>query len=181
MDMPEQAALLGLTERRTSAELLDAADVMHERSCEKEVGAEPWVELGRLAAERRNADRVLEQTAGVAVVPVGASGGQGAVRRADLVVAHERVHHQRETRMRDLRGEELEEPVELVGVSSERGYERRDVGVLCRLDRSHLHLQLAAEALDPTEHPHRIALAEPRIEEIHVAPYASLDTATSVR
>ena len=49
---------------------------MQEGGGEEEVGAQARVELRRLAAERGDADGVLEETARVAVVPVGAGGGQ---------------------------------------------------------------------------------------------------------
>ena len=48
-----------------------AADVVHERRCQQQVAAQPRVQLRRLAAERRDADGVLEQAAGVRVVAVG--------------------------------------------------------------------------------------------------------------
>ena len=74
--MAEQASLLGRAERRAGSELARAADVVEERGGEQEVGAEARVELRSLAAERRDADRVLEQPAGVAVVAVGAGRGK---------------------------------------------------------------------------------------------------------
>ena len=67
--------------------------------------------------------------------------------------------------MGDLGGEELEEAVELVRIAAERGGQRRGVGVLRGLDRAHLHLQLAAEALDAAEDLHRVALAEALVEQ----------------
>ena len=82
--------------------------------------------------------------------------------------------------MRDLRGEELEEAVELVGVAAERRRQLRRVGVLGRLDRAHLHLQLPAEPLHAPEHAHRVALAEAPVEQLDVAPDARLDAPARV-
>ena len=62
---------------------------MQERRGEQEVVAQARVELGGLAAERRDADRVLEQPARVAVVAVRPGGRKRAKRRADLVVAED--------------------------------------------------------------------------------------------
>ena len=82
--------------------------------------------------------------------------------------------------MRDLGGEELEEPVELVGIAPQRRHELRRVGVRGCLERTHLHLQAAAEALDPAEHPHGVALREPPIEQLDVVPDARVDPAARV-
>ena len=60
VDVPEQSSLLRLREERRAADLEHAADVVDERGGEEQVGAEPRVELRRLTAERRDADRVLE-------------------------------------------------------------------------------------------------------------------------
>ena len=81
--------------------------------------------------------------------------------------------------MRDLGGEEVEEPVELVGVAAERGRQRRRVDV-GRLDGAHLHLQPAAEALDPSEDANRVALREAPVEQLDVLPDATLDPAARV-
>ena len=63
---------------------------MQERGGKQEVGAQARVELRRLAAERRDPDRVLEQPAGVAVVAVRAGGGKRAKRRAEPASREER-------------------------------------------------------------------------------------------
>ena len=139
------------------------------------------MELRGLAAERRNADRVLEEAACVAVVPVGAGGGKGSHRRADLGVPHERADDRGEPGMGDLCGEELEEAVELVGVATERGRELGRIGVVHRLDRPHLHLQSPTEALDASEDAHGVALAEALVEQLDVAPDSRLDATARVR
>ena len=76
--------------------------------------------------------------------------------------------------MGDLGRDELEEAVELVGVTAQRRRQRRRIRVLGGLDRSHLYLELAAEALDPSEHVHSVAFAEPLVEEIDVVPHSCL-------
>ena len=81
MDVAEQAPLLGEPVRRGGAELERAADVVQERGGEEQVGAESRMELRRLAAERGDADGVLEQAAGVAVVPVRGRGQPAQPRR----------------------------------------------------------------------------------------------------
>ena len=56
----------------------------------------------------------------------------------------------------------------------------RRVGVLGRLERAHLHLELAAEALDAAEDAHGVALGEARVEQLDVVPDARLDPAARV-
>ena len=77
--------------------------------------------------------------------------------------------------MRDLAGQELEEAVELVRVAAHRRREAGRVGVGRRLDRAHVELEPVAVALDAAEHPHRVALAEARVEQVDVVPDARLD------
>src|SRR5262245_58641023 len=107
--MPEQAALLGGLEDRPARQLGGAAHVMQKRRGEEQVGAQALVELRELAADRRDTDRVLEEPAGVAVVAVDRR-GQRAEARAQLVVADEPPDRGLQSRVRDLRGEELEKP-----------------------------------------------------------------------
>ena len=68
--VPEQPPLLGRAEGRPARELDGASDVVQQRRRQQEVGAQPRMELGDLAADRRHADRVLEQASGVAVMPL---------------------------------------------------------------------------------------------------------------
>ena len=70
VDVAEQASLVGRREDRRPPELARPADVVDERRGEQQVGAQARMDLGELAAERRDADRVLEQPAGVRVVAV---------------------------------------------------------------------------------------------------------------
>ena len=80
MDVTEQAPLLRRAKRRPAAELEGAADVVQERGGGEEVAAQARMELGRLAAERRHPDGVLEQPTRVAVVTVRSRGGKRAKR-----------------------------------------------------------------------------------------------------
>ena len=116
LDVTEQPALVG---RRVNAgpaaELEHAADVVDERRGEQQVGSQPRMQLRGLAAERRHADRVLEQPARVGVVVV----------RRRRVRARGRDRRARPAPSRsgpgcdDVRDEELEEAGELVGVAAE--------------------------------------------------------------
>ena len=48
------------------------------------------------------------------------------------------------------------------------------------LERADLELEPVAEALDPSQNPHGVALAEPRVEEVDVVPDPALDAAAPV-
>jgi uncharacterized protein (DUF1015 family) len=181
VDVAEQPALLVRPERRAAAELADAPDVVQERGREQEIVAEPWMQLCGFAAERRDAHGVLEQSARVAVVPVGTGCRKRAKCLPDLGVANERAHHVREAVVSDLRCEELEEAVELVGVATERGRELGRVGVLCRLDGPDLHLELAAKTFHATEDVHGVAFTEALIEQVDVVPDPRLHASARVR
>ena len=85
------------------------------------------MELRGLTAERRHADGVLEQPAGVGMVRLGR--GQPTQRRAQRVVGHESSYRLSQPCVRDLACEELQEPVELIRVSPHRGHELRGVGL----------------------------------------------------
>jgi hypothetical protein len=68
MDVAEEAALLGGSERRRRPELADPPDVVDEGRGEHEILSEPRMELRGFATQRRDADGVLEETSRVAVV-----------------------------------------------------------------------------------------------------------------
>ncbi len=68
----EQTTLLRRPERRPAPKLGDATDVVEERGRKEEVVAQAGVQLRRLAAERRDADRVLQKSACVTVMGLGA-------------------------------------------------------------------------------------------------------------
>ena len=180
VDVSEEAALLRLPERWPGSELPDPAEVVQERCGEQEVVSQSRVELCGLAAQRRHANRVLEEAARIAVVPVRRCGWKRAESGPDLRVTHERVDRRGQTRMRYLRRQEVVEAVELVGVAAEGRCQRRRVGVLGRLDRPHLDLEPSSEALHPPEDMHRVTLAEPLVEELDVIPHASFDATARV-
>ena len=82
--------------------------------------------------------------------------------------------------VRDLAGEEVEEPLQLVGIPAERRRQLGRVGILGGLDRAHVELKLVAVALHAAEHAHGISLGEPAVEEVDVVPHAALDAAAGV-
>ena len=175
VDVAEQAPFVSRPERRPWPELADPADVVQERSGEHDVVTQPRMELRRLSAERGHAHRMLEEATCIAVMTVGGGGRQRAERLPDVGVANERVDDCGEARVRDLGGEELEESVELVCIPAQRGRQRGRIRVLRSLDRAHLDLKPAAEALDATEHANGVALVEALVEEVDVVPDARLD------
>ncbi len=123
---------------------------------------------------------MLEQSARVAVVAVGSGGGERAIERAQLGIAHEQLDERRQPGMGDLGGEELEEPVELVRVAAKRRSERRRVGVLRGLECTYLELEPAAEAFHPAQDPDGVALVEARVQQLDVAPDPRLDATARV-
>ena len=181
MDMPEEAPFIGLAKSGTTSKLSNAADIVHERRAEQEIGPEPGMELRGLTAERRDADRVLEETTCVAVMSVGAGCRKRSHPRADVGIPHERADDRGKPRMGDLVGEELEEAVELVRIATERGGELGRIGVVHRLDGPYLHLQPPTESLDASEDAHRVTLAESLVEQLDVAPDSRLDATARVR
>jgi hypothetical protein len=68
VDVTEQTPLLGLPERRPGCEFHGSTGVVQQRRGEQEVGTQTRVELCRFPADRRYADGVLEQAAGVRMV-----------------------------------------------------------------------------------------------------------------
>ena len=175
VDVAEQATLGGGCEPGRGAELDRSPCVVDERRGEEKVGAQARVELRDLAADRRHADRVLEQPARVRVVGVG---GRGV--RAKLGRAEHPLDHDAKRSVRDLGDEELEEALELVCVAAKRGREAGRVGLRRRLDRADGELEAVAEALDPSEHAHRVALGEAAVEELDVLPHACVDAAARI-
>jgi hypothetical protein len=122
---------------------------------------------------------VLQQAARVAVVPLGARRGQRPEGAAHGRVPEDRPDQRRQAGMGELRGEELQEALELVGIAPERGRERRGI-LLGRLDRADVELQPVPELLDAPEHPHGIPLVEAAVEQLDVPPDARLDPAARV-
>jgi hypothetical protein len=70
MNVPEQAPLVCLAEGRSWGELRDSSEIVEQGSRQQQVRAQPRMQLRRLAADRRHADRVLEQTACVRMMRV---------------------------------------------------------------------------------------------------------------
>ena len=174
VDVPEQPALVGRPERRAAAELAHATHVVQECRGEQEVASQPRVQLRRLAREGGDADDVLEEAACIGVVRLGR--GELAQRRANRCVFEESSDHRPEPGMGELCRHELEKPVELVRVPPQpRGQAR---GILVRsFDGADLELQPVVEALDPAEHPNRVALGETAVEQLDVVPDPPLDPA----
>src|SRR5205823_5547193 len=103
----------------------------------EQVAADALVELGRLAAERRDPDRVLEQAAGVRMVL--RARRQPSHRTQGLRVEDAR-DRRAQPRMRQLSGEELEEALELVRIPARARCEVARIGFWRRLERAHVQL-----------------------------------------
>jgi uncharacterized protein (DUF1015 family) len=146
---------------------------------EQQVGAQPRVQLAELAADGRDADRMLEQTAGVVMVSVGC-GRQGAQPSPDLRVVENARDRPAQPLVGDLAGKELEEAIELVGVAAHRRSERSRILVRCSLDRTHLELKPVAIALDAAEDANGVALAEAGVQQIDVIPHPALDASAGI-
>jgi hypothetical protein len=80
----------------------------------------------------------------------------------------------------DLTGQELEEPLQLVGIAPQRGRKLGGVEILRGLETPNLELEPVTEAVDPPEDAHCIPLGESGVEELDVAPDASLDASAGV-
>ena len=176
--VPEQAPLLRLAERRSRRQFCRPSDVVQQCPREQEIRTQPRMELSRLAADRRDADGVLEQPACVAVMRLRRR--QAPKRGADGLVVEEPQHGCAQTGMCDLGREELEETLDLVGVAPDR---RRQLGRVCfrrGLERADVDLQPVAELLHASEHPDCVAFGEPRIEELDVVPDARVDAPAGV-
>jgi uncharacterized protein (DUF1015 family) len=130
------------------------------------------MQLCRLAHERGHADRVLEQAPRIRVVRLRRR--QLSERPPQRGVGGERSDHGGKAWMRDLARQELEEPVQLVGVTTQPRCQSRRIGV-GRLDRADLELEPVVKALDPAEHADCIALGEAAVEQLDVVPDPALD------
>src|SRR5581483_12258185 len=124
VDMAEQAPFRALPEAGPRLQLDRPPDVVQQRRGDEQVGAEPRMELAELAADRRDADRVLEEPAGVVVVAVRRS-RERTEPSADLGIVEEPGHAGAQPGMSELAGEIVEEAVELVRVAAKR---RRQAG-----------------------------------------------------
>ena len=175
VDVPEEAALLRLAERWPSAELDRAPHVVEQGCAEQQVVAQAWVELGGLAAQRRDADRVLEQPSGIPVMAVGAGGRKCAEQRRDLAREEDARCGRCELAVTDLTDEELEKSLQLVCVPPHRRGQAGRIGLGGGLDHAHLHLEPAAEPLHAAEHAHGVTFGEAPVEQLDVVPDPRID------
>src|SRR3954452_19197273 len=106
MNVAEQPALIRLPEARRGAELAGSAEVVEQRGREQEIRSQAGMQLCGLAADRRDADGVLEQATRVAVVAVGRR-RQRAERSAEGVIGEQASDRCLQPGVRDLAGEEL--------------------------------------------------------------------------
>ena len=88
-------------------------------------------------------------------------GGQASQLTSKVHVVDETGGSRTQSRVRDLAREELEEAVELVGVSSQRG--QADHPALGG-SSERIELKLVAEEVDPAEDAHGVTFGEARIE-----------------
>jgi hypothetical protein len=122
VDVTDEPALGRRQEERTAVELANATHVVKERGGEEEIRSEPLMKLSGLAAHGRHRDRVLEQTACPSVMAFdGCREDADAVAKA--AVADETPDEHLQARVSDLRGQELEEAVELLDVTARLGNE----------------------------------------------------------
>ena len=178
VDMTEQSALLGRAEGGPALELECPPNVVQESRREHEVGAQARMQLGGLAAQRRYANRVLEQTARVRVVRL--RGRQRSQSLPQGLLLDEPRNRRPQPRMGHLRSQELQEPVELRGVSAQSRGEIRRIRLLGGLQGTNLQLKPVAEALDETEHANSVPFAEAAVQQLHVGPDPSLNAAARV-
>ena len=137
------------------------------------------MQLRGLAAHGRNADRVLEQAAGITVVSVGRR-RQRPKQPAQVRVVDETRHRRPKARVHDLRREELQEAVQLVGVAAQGRRQRDRIRIRRRLERSHVDLQAVAKALYASQHAHGVAFGEPWLEQLDVVPDPRVDASARV-
>jgi hypothetical protein len=161
--MAEQPPFVGRGEDRRPAQLAGTADVVDERRGEQQIGTQARMDLGELATERRYADRVLEQAAGIRVM---------TVRRRRIRPQWRFRERPRDDSVKRVvvhfADEKLDEALELVGVPPKARSQLRRVDTLGRLERPYLDLELVPEPLDPPEHAHRVARLEPPVEQVDV-------------
>ena len=173
VDMTEQSALLGRAEGRPALELQRPPNVVQESRREHQIGAQARMQLRGLAAQRRYANRVLEQAPRVGVV--GLRRRERAQSLPQGLVLDEPLNRRPQPGMGHLRSQELQEAVELRRVAAQSRGEIRRIRLLRRLEGTNLELKPVAKALDATEHTNRVAFAEAAVQQLHVGPNPSLD------
>ena len=170
VDVAEQTALVGLAEGRALRQLARPPDVVEERRCEQEVEAQTRDGAATSRGDRRHADRMLEQSAGVRVMAL--CGRKPTQRRAQVRVPTNRPTMALSPGCADLAREELEEAVELVGIPPQRGCERHRVGIRRGLECADVDLEAVAELLYASEDADRVTLVEARVQQLDVVPDA---------
>jgi hypothetical protein len=178
MDVAEELPFVRREEERAPVELSHPTGVVKERGRDEKVRPQPRMDLRDVPAHGGDGDRVLEKPTGIGVMRVRCC-GQRSQPRAKARIRDEPANEHVQLWMRELTGEELEEPVELVDVAAGLGDERRGIG-LGRFERPHLELEAVSEALDPPEHVHRVAFTEALVEEVDVAPDPCVDPAARI-
>ena len=178
MDVAEESAFVRLAKCRAGTELADPAGVVDERSGKDNVVTQPRMQLCRLPAERRYANRVLEEAARVSVVAVRGrqegSGGPSERRRRERTSRRLSQGPRARSRTRGTRRSRRARRIR------RKGGEQGRIGVLRSLDRAHLNLEPPAEALDATEDAHGVALVEALVEQVDVVPDSCFHTSARV-
>ena len=101
-------------------------------------------------------------------------GRELAHRLPDLGVTEEIRDEGGEPGMGHLAGEELEKTVELVRIAAHARGEPGRIGI-GRLDRADFELQAVVEALNASEHAHRVPFGEAAVEQLDVVPDPAFD------
>jgi hypothetical protein len=138
------------------------------------------MELRRLAAQRRDADSVLEQPARVAVMAVRPAAGRRAHPVRGPPVPRGSADRRGEARMRELARPGTRETLELVRVRA-AAQARGPAGSSSVASSARTcDLETSVEALDAAEHAHRVASEKRRSSRLDVLPDAPLDPAAGV-
>ena len=146
---------------------------------EQEVGAQALVELCGLAAERGDADRVLEEAAGPRVVAL-LRGGQDAKAGAKVrTSATSPATNPRRPVWAISAARNSKNPSS--SSTSRLGSGTSSGGIGFRsLERAHLELESVAEALHATQHADGVSLPEALVEQLDVVPDTGFDLAGRV-
>jgi hypothetical protein len=191
MHAPRSAACRGGRDRgsRPSAvcrnpgpglELDGAADVVQQGGGEQQVGAQPRMELTELATDGRDTDRVLEQPAGVGVVPIRCR-RQSPEPSPDLIVAEDRSDESSAARRgRFSPARNSRKPSSSSGSRRIAGANRAGSSSGGGLDRADVELQPGRGSARPARARALRRPREPRVEQLDVVPDRALDAAARV-
>jgi hypothetical protein len=91
MHVAEELSLVRRQEERAAVELEKAADVVEKRGGHDQVASQALVELGDVAADGRDGNRMFEEAAGVGVMRV-RCGGHHPQARTQVGVTREAPH-----------------------------------------------------------------------------------------